>query len=1070
MKQKTLAIVMAVVIVLSLATPVLANPPYPESNEPTGNEEIVKPFDPRTFTPDKWLNQPNPKDYERVQQRWQLLENGQLAEANALDQTGTDRVLVILVEFGGPDEFVWSAPTVPYSYTTGSDWDPLGIADEDENTGIRGDCSNILQKIADDNGLTITDTVGLTFTFTYTGPLHNMIGRPISSTDRSGTSIWTEDFTSEWFDDFMFGNGVEISYTMQSGESMYASFIGQSVTDYYSDMSGGVYTMTGDVVGWLQMPHSTWYYDADECPGSRSGMRTSRGAIPEGGSSRDLAQDALDAVNAISDTIPGFDWANYDLDGDGVIDRLWIVHAGYGEEDGTDLLNRNPTDPLDLTRTTPVTEAFYGEAAVWSHSSGGFFPPYSVTLQTAAGAYIMMPENGGIGVFAHESGHNMGADDLYCYGDGDTSAGFWTLMADDWTGHPIGFEPPAVDPWHLDGWGWLDPYEVTDATQCAEVTIGQASRFENNSATGDVYRGVKIPLPDGSLPPVVSAWQGDFYWWGGEGGEGGTPYNSLMTLADPLDLTSATTATLSFDMAYGIEGGGWDFLWVQVSTVTDTWAYTDTLTNANTQCATDSGWVGGTYGFPDDLCAAGIGGFYGHNASFPDPDTEVFDLSAYAGQTVYLRFWYMSDWYTFEEGPFIDNVMVEVNGATVFTDDAEDANSDTYWDYEGRWVRMEPQPIIYSHNFYLQWRNVNDNGGYDSALGDPRWRFGPANSGLLVWYNNNLYSDTEIDDYVGDSPSYGPKGRMLVLDSHPDPYLNPYENQSVLGTESINLPTRGLIRDAPFTLQDTVDFSYTFPYEDYITPTHFSGLPAVSTFADVMGYYPGFDNTGTLSYWGTVDWDASTVVPAKGDYGVAATAGYPGGGTIMYIDNDGWYFTANLPGGTGNPGDYNRQYGWQAELIEEATDHTWGKVRICNQQPIETEYEPVEIGSGGTHFFTYTLTLNNAGTMTQTHWFTFTLDPNLTFVSASWIGTAAYPTYEWAGDVLGGESLSFTLVASMTVDSATLESPGTDITTMLKHNDFMNPLYTEDMVTHIEGFRIYLPVIMRNSTGTVIIP
>ena len=58
----------------------------------------------------------------------------------------------------------------------------------------------------------------------------------------------------------------------------------------------------------------------------------------------------MDAVNA---AYPGFDWAQYDQDGDGIIDRLWIVHAGYGEEDSPILLNR--TD--------------YGEAAIWSHSA-----------------------------------------------------------------------------------------------------------------------------------------------------------------------------------------------------------------------------------------------------------------------------------------------------------------------------------------------------------------------------------------------------------------------------------------------------------------------------------------------------------------------------------------------------------------------------------------------------------------------------------------------------------------------------------------------------------------------------
>ena len=54
---------------------------------------------------------------------------------------------------------------------------------------------------------------------------------------------------------------------------------------------------------------------------------------------------------------------------------------------------------------------------------------------------------------------------------------------------------------------------------------------------------------------------------------------------------------------------------------------------------------------------------------------------------------------------------------------------------------------IFTHNYYLQFRNVTSSGGYDSALGDSRWRFGPANSGLLVWYNNNFYQDNEIVNY-----------------------------------------------------------------------------------------------------------------------------------------------------------------------------------------------------------------------------------------------------------------------------------------------------------------------------------
>ena len=1056
MRKKTLAILMAAVMVLAMAAPALASPPYPEAEADIDLKpgEEIRPFSARPFQSfGKSLDQPNMQDYLRIRERQQLLAAGRTAEADALAQTGTDRVLVILVEFAGKDTFVWQAPTVPYSYTTGSQWDPLGIADPDEYTGNVGDCNNILQKIADEQGLTITDTWGMTFTFTYEGPLHNQIMRPISTTDRSGDSIWTDDFDPQWFEDFMFGNGVVISYTMQSGEVIHESFIGQSVADYYNDLSSGTYTITGDVIGWLGLPHSTWAYDTDECPGARSGARTSRGML---GTSRDLVRDALDAVNAISNTIPGFDWANYDLDGNGIIDRLWIVHAGYGEEDSTTLLNRYPVTGTARTITYPA--AFYGESAVWSHSSA-VTPPYSVTKDIAAGPYIIMPENGGIGVFAHEYGHNLGAWDLYAYGYGETSAGFWALQADDWTGYPIGFEPPAPDAMHLDMWGWLDPLVVTDTSKTYEAYLGQASYFDTNTAPEQAYRGVKIVLPKGQIELPSPVWGGDYYWWGGKTDLA----NASMTTADPIDLTAATAATLTFDLAYDIEDE-WDFLWVQVSEDGVTWPYSNTLTNANTQCVHDPSWIGYMYGFPDDLCAAGIGGFYGYNANFPDPETQVFDLSAFAGKSIYLRLWYMTDWATTYSGAFVDNVMVTTEDGTAFEDDAE--SGDAKWNYVAPWIRSDGI-MTFDHYYYLQWRNVGANGGYDSALGDPRWRFGPANTGLLVWYNNTYYTDNEIYTYLDDPFSFGPKGNTLVIDSHPEPYRNPYQEGSWLGKENTNLTTRGLMRDAPFTLKDTVSFTYSFPYYEpgTYTPTLFSGRPAVSTFNDGLGYYPGVASEGDGTYWSTVDWDASAVVPAKKGYSVKSGAGYPGY-HILYR-GDGWYGFWHGVAGTGNPGDDGVQYGWVVELVEEGTDGTWGKVKIYNQQPYEYDWTPKEIDEAGPQLVTYTVTLNNAGVLTQTRWFTLTLDPNLAFVSASWApqGTLVYPTYEWAGEVEPGKSLSFTLVASMTVSPGTLKLPGgMNITTTLAHNDFMNPVSMNYLVTHIEKteFNIFLPLVMKN--------
>ena len=895
MYRKLFATLLIVILLSSFLTlPAGANPPAPDDEAiPLRPQVDITPAG--IYRGPKSFDWPNPKDFLRLRERQRLLEAGLTAEAAALATAGSDRVLVILVEFAGTDVFTWNP---------GDTWDPLGIADPSEYTGEVGDCSNIITA---------------TQTFTYTGPLYNEMPRPVSAEDRSGDSIWTEDFSPEWFDAFMFGDGVVFDYARQDGSAVFEDFSGQSVKQYYDDMSGGAYTIEGDVIGWVQVPHSTWYYDADECPGARSGARTSRGVIPGAGNARTLVTDALDAVNAISDTIPGFDWNNYDGDGDGIIDRLWIVHAGYGEEDSTTLLNR--TD--------------YGEAAVWSHSAS-VTPAYPVSDAISAGPYIMMPENGGIGVFAHESGHNLGAIDLYAYGDGETSTGFWSLMADDWTGYPIGFEPPAVDPYHLDMWGWLDPFVISDTNQTYIVDVAQASDFPGGD---DVYRGVKIGLPDGVIDLPVQP-QGNWEWWGGKADEA----NAMMTTVNPIDIP-AGGGRLEFDLVYDIEDE-WDFLWVQASN--DGGATWQTLTNENTQCIHDPSWIGGEYGFPEDLCAAGIGGFYGWNPLWPDYETQVFDLSALAGESILIRFWYMTDWGTTYTGAYVDNVAVWADSTILFSDDAE--MGDENWTYEDGWQRTDGTQV-YTHNYYLQWRNTGEDGGYDSALGDERWRFGPANSGLLVWYNNNYYTDNEVFSYLFDDPGFGPKGRMLVVDSHKAPYRDPAMIDFGYNNEGGNLTSRGLMRDAPFSLVDPVDFSYTDPYGDGAVEHQYAGRRRAPTFHDSMTYYPGaeFVSRGAgydppSLKWVTKQWDASTVLPATENYGIRAP-GYTANEqfrwacdpylTGPYTGYLGCYWLGaeaglGYDGSTGNPGDAGPgvQYGWHVQIMEQ-TPYT-ATVKIWN--------------------------------------------------------------------------------------------------------------------------------------------
>ena len=182
----------------------------------------------------------------------------------------------------------------------------------------------------------------------------------------------------------------------------------------------------------------------------------------------------------IQDYLKTFDVQDrYDVDGDGnydepdgFIDHFQIVHAGGDEA---------ASDPI------------YGSDAIWSHrwyanlqvrrprrltgvnigSNGGAFGLGANTANPVpnnptgvwVGDYTIQPENGGLGVFAHEYAHDLGLPDLY-----DTSGNTGgareqhRLLDADVVRrqhrrrrrHGIGDAPADMGAWELLQLGWLD--------------------------------------------------------------------------------------------------------------------------------------------------------------------------------------------------------------------------------------------------------------------------------------------------------------------------------------------------------------------------------------------------------------------------------------------------------------------------------------------------------------------------------------------------------------------------------------------------------------------------------------
>jgi immune inhibitor A len=216
-----------------------------------------------------------------------------------------------------------------------------------------------------------------------------------------------------------------------------------SMRDYYAENSRGQLDLDGQVVGWLRMPHPYAYYAA-----GKSG--TSPDDYPH--NAQKMAEDAvLLAANQVS-------FADFDGDGDGFLDGLFLIHAGEGAE-------------------TDVNEATRGDK-IWSHQWNLTAPFKSQGVSVYA--YCTEPEDGRLGVFCHEFGHMLGLPDLYDTTNRSHGVGAWCVMgAGSWNDN--GLTPAHFCAWAKARLGWLRPKVVREAGSLALESVAAPHN-------GDVYR------------------------------------------------------------------------------------------------------------------------------------------------------------------------------------------------------------------------------------------------------------------------------------------------------------------------------------------------------------------------------------------------------------------------------------------------------------------------------------------------------------------------------------------------------------------------------------------------------
>jgi immune inhibitor A len=549
----------------------------------------------------------------------------------------------------------------------------------------------------------------------FTDVQHGSIPEPDRSVDNS--TYWSADVSPSHYYDMLFAPGG-------------ATYGLPSMRDLYLELSSGRFTWDGQVSNWVKV-------NAPESQFGANARRSGAGGDDANGPAYRVVDYTLKAL-ATSGNYGGLDLIRadqvdrYDCDGDGIftepdgyIDHLAIVHAGQGEEEGG---------------------GAQGPNAIWSHrwyanlnstsgpegcKLGGYNLPGTGLW---AGDYTIEPENGGVGVFAHEFGHDLGLPDLYDTTNlSENGTGFWTLMSSgSWASdspYAIGDNPVHMGAWEKLALGWL-------GDDLARVALGANVVVELGPAEGATrnrYQALRVDLP--AITRTVTPFPVD----------GADPNYFYSSQGDSIDTSltrsfaAAAATPISFRAAWDIETD-WDYAYLD-ALVGGVWA------PVQTSASTTTNPNGQNFGFG---ITGASGGWATVSATLP------------AGTSAF-RFRYWTDAFVVRPGFAVDSIAV---GGTV-----DHATSTAGWTLNGFLQLSAGQYTqTYFHYYLAESRSYvrNDTslcGAYNFLAGN--WLEKQCYArGLLIWYRNSSVPDNNTSQHPG-------AGQILPIDSHPAANIMP---------------------------------------------------------------------------------------------------------------------------------------------------------------------------------------------------------------------------------------------------------------------------------------------------------
>lgn len=195
-----------------------------------------------------------------------------------------------------------------------------------------------------------------------------------------------------------------------------------SAYDYFVENSAGRFIPDFEVFGPVTLPNNMSYYG-----------------------SNDDANAHKMVVEACRQLDSEIEFSEYDRDGDGWVDNVYVFYAGYGEADGGSV---NSVWPHSANLSTK------GEIVMLDGVNIG---SYSCSNELIGGTTRLV----GIGTFCHEFSHVLGLPDLYSTNNNSAFTPYYYSLMDHGNYNGDGRCPCALTAYERYYLGWCEPRELT---------------------------------------------------------------------------------------------------------------------------------------------------------------------------------------------------------------------------------------------------------------------------------------------------------------------------------------------------------------------------------------------------------------------------------------------------------------------------------------------------------------------------------------------------------------------------------------------------------------------------------